>query len=246
MADHPRAPRKVSAAKRPFVFVNMAMSADGKIATADRSLSTFGSHHDKENMMLLRARADAVMAGARTVDAHPVNLDPGPARFRALRLERGLAEYNLRVVVSGSGSINPGAQIFKRRFSPIIVLTGAGASAARLRRLKSLADDVWTSEQVEIDFAAALRWLGKKWNVRTLLCEGGAALNGALFTAGLVDEINLTLCPRIFGGRSAPTIADGPHPRTLAMAERFRMKSVRQIGDELFVVYRREDEKAKQ
>src|SRR6187549_674447 len=104
----------------PFVFVNMAMTADGKIATANRAVSSFGSKRDVEHLYELRATADAVMAGARTVDLNPVKLGPGGARFKKLRLQNGLAEYGLRVIVSGSGTINPNAIIFRHRFSPIV------------------------------------------------------------------------------------------------------------------------------
>ena len=116
---------KVRSPKLPFVFVNMAMTADGKIATANRAVSSFGSARDHKHLLELRATADAVMAGARTVDSAAINLGPGPARFRRLRLKNGLAGYNLRVIVSGSGSLNPKAEVFNHRFSPIIILTTA-------------------------------------------------------------------------------------------------------------------------
>ena len=82
----------------------MAMTADGKIATANRAVSSFGSARDHAHLLELRATADAVMCGARTADLNAINLGPGPARFRRARVRRGLAEYNLRVVVTGSGS----------------------------------------------------------------------------------------------------------------------------------------------
>src|SRR5437870_3231936 len=99
--------RKQPSQKRPlpFVLVNMAMTADGKIATANRAISSFASQHDHEHLLKLRATADAVMAGARTVDLNRVNMGTGPARFRRLRLKHGLAEFNLRIIVSRSGSI---------------------------------------------------------------------------------------------------------------------------------------------
>ncbi|MHB8523606.1 MAG: RibD family protein [Limisphaerales bacterium] len=223
--------------KRPFVFVNMAMTADGKIATANRAVSSFGSARDRRHLLALRATADAVMAGARTVDANPVNLGPGPRRFREQRLKRGLAEYNLRVIVSGSGSINPNAEIFRRHFSPIIILATTRLSDTRRRRLRALADEVRICGAEEIDLDAALRWLRKKWGVHRLLCEGGGELNGALFAAGLVDEVHLTVCAKIFGGRHAPTIADGAGVLHLADATRLTLKSSRRIGDELFLTY---------
>ena len=121
---------KTNKSKFPFVLVNMAMTADGKIATANRAVSSFASARDHEHLLELRATADAVMAGARTVDSAPINLGPGPARYRRKRLQRGLGAYNLRVIVSRSGSINLRAQVFQHRFSPIIILTTRRVDAA--------------------------------------------------------------------------------------------------------------------
>src|SRR6266478_6008591 len=94
--------------QRPFVRINVAMTADGKLAPADRVFVPFGSQRDRELLLELRSEADAVISGARTVDLSAINLGPGGARFRQRRLRRGLSEYNLRVVVSGSGTIDPG------------------------------------------------------------------------------------------------------------------------------------------
>ncbi len=223
---------------RPFVFVNMAMTADGKIATANRAVSSFGSRRDHDHLLELRATADAVMSGARTVDSAQINLGPGGKKYQRLRLKHGLAEYNLRIIVSGSGSIDARAEVFKHRFSPIIILTTERASASLRRRLQTLADDVKICGAKEINFQAALRWLREKWGVKRLLCEGGGDLNDALFRAGLVDELHLTVCPKIFGGRTAPTIAEGIGFEKLADATRFKLKSTRRVGDEMFLVFR--------
>ena len=190
----------------PFVFLNTAITADGKIAPAGRRFIPFGSPRDRRHMLELRATADAVICGARTADAFPVNLGPGPAKYRRLRLQRGLAEYNLRVIVSGAGTIDPGAEIFRHRFSPIIILTTARVSPARLRRLRAVADEVKIFGRRKLNLPAALRWLREKRGVKRLLFEGGGELNAALFKAGLVHEIHLTICPFIYGGR------DRAHP----------------------------------
>jgi 5-amino-6-(5-phosphoribosylamino)uracil reductase len=59
-----------------------------------------------------------------------------------------------------------------------------------------------------------------------------------LISAGLVDELHLTICPKIFGGHAAPTIADGKGVSNLAAAARFKLKSVNRVADELFVVFK--------
>ncbi len=222
----------------PFVLVNMAMTADGKIATANHSISSFGSRRDQDHLLQLRATADAVMAGARTVDLNPVNLGPGPAKYRRLRLRRGLADFNLRVIVSRGGTVNPNAEIFRRRFSPIIILTTRRAPARRLKRLRALGAEIKICGAREIDLPRALRWLRRKWGIKRLLCEGGGELNDALFRAGLVDELHVTVCPKIFGGSGAPTIADGLGAANLAQATRLELQSARRHGDEMFLVYR--------
>jgi len=84
-----------------------------------------------------------------------------------------------------------------------------------------------------------LRWLHTKWGVKRLLCEGGGELNDALFHAGLVDEINLTICPKIFGGRTAPTIADGFGCQRLTDAVQFELTSMKRNKAELFTVFSR-------
>ncbi len=222
----------------PFVYINVASSADGKLAPPNRHFVPFGSRQDQRLLLELRAGADAVMAGARTVDLMPVDLGPGAKHYRQLRKARGLSEYNLRVVVSGNGSLNPDAEIFKRRFSPVIVLTCAKAPKRNLQRLRQVADAVEVFGDQELDFTAALGWLAHCWKVKRLLCEGGGVINASLFRAGLVREVYLTLCPLVIGGQGAPTMADGPGIQNLRQAARLRLKSLKRLGSELFLVYR--------
>jgi riboflavin-specific deaminase-like protein len=231
-----RSPPATRRSPLPFVFVNFAMTADGKTAFANHKFIPFASRRDREHMMELRATADAVMSGARTVDLSPATLGTGGAKYRRQRLKNGLSEHNLRVIVSGSGSIDSGAEIFRHRFSPIIILTTRRAGERRLKKLRKLAE-INICGQSELNFHAALRWLRKKWNVKCLLCEGGGELSGALFRAGLVDELHLTISPKIFGGRKSPTIADGVGFQKLALAALLKIKSMKRVGDELFLIY---------
>jgi len=222
----------------PFVYINVATTADGKLAPTNRHFIPFGSKRDQELLLELRANADAVMSGARTVGPMPVNLGPGPAKYRKMRLRKGLPEYNLRVVVSGSANLNPRAEIFRHRFSPIIILVTRRAPESKLRRLREVADEVKAFGDKELNFTEALRWLREKWGVKRLLCEGGGEVNAGLFQEGLVDEVYHTLCPLVFGGRNAPTMADGRGFPALARTARLRLKSLKRVGDELFLIWR--------
>jgi riboflavin-specific deaminase-like protein len=216
----------------------MAMSADGKIATSNRRVASFGSQADHAHLLALRATVDAVMSGARTLDADRITLGPGPARYRRLRLKNGLSEYNLRVIVSGRGTIDPQAEIFRHRFSAILLLTTRRAAGKRLARLRALVDETKFCGETALDLAEGLRWLRREHGVHRLLCEGGGELNFSMLQAGLVDEVHLTICPRILGGRNAPTLAEGAGFEALADAAQFILASSRRVGDELFLAYR--------
>lgn len=229
--------RKPFAPDLPFVFVNVAMTADGKIAPANRHFEPFSSRRDRLLMYELRSCADAVMSGARTLDLNPVKLGNGGEIYTRMRLNRRLAEHPVRIVVSGRATIDPDAEIFKHRFSPIIVLVSRNAPKLRLNQLRAQADHVVAFGKQEIDFVEALRWLRREWNVQSLLCEGGGEVNGALFKAGLVNQCYVTLCPVIFAGRDAPTPADGVGVQTLNDATQLKLRRMKRVGDEFFLVY---------
>jgi len=233
------APVGTSNRTSPFVLVNMAMTADGKIASANRAISSFGSPRDQEHLLELRATADAVMAGARTVDLNPINMGPGGKKFLRKRAKNKMQPYNVRIIVSRLGTVDPQARVFREKFSPVLVLTTRQASASRLAALRTVAHEVKISGTREIDFRSAFRWLFKKWRIRRLVCEGGGELNDALFQAGLVDELHLTVCPWLFAGRTAPTIADGTGAAKLGQAAEFEIKSSRRVGNEIFLCFAR-------
>tara|TARA_B100000614_G_scaffold232448_1_gene227081 strand:- start:590 stop:1264 length:675 start_codon:yes stop_codon:yes gene_type:complete len=214
---------------RPFVFINMAMSADGKIASFDRKLTTFGSRADHDRLLDLRAKSDAIVTGASTLNAQPdITLSPGKNRSHA----------PLRVIVSGSGRIHSKHKIFRTPGSPIVILVNEGISRKRLKELKTLTDTVYSSGKNEIDFKKAFDFLSKKYKAKRILCEGGGKLNDSLLRANLVDEINLTVCPLILGGKAAPTIADGIGFGGLAKAAHFKLHSLVEADKEIFLTYR--------
>ena len=223
---------------RPFVLINMAMSADGKIAPAHRRFVAFCSRRDHANLLALRATTDGVMCGARTVDSAPVTLGAGGTVYERRRLRGGLAKQNLRIVVSGSGSVDPQAKIFQHKVSPVIVLASCQAPKSRLAKLERLASCVKVCGKNSIALGQALGWLRREWAVKRLLCEGGGELNFELLRLGLVDELHLTICPRVIGGRDAPTIADGEGFAHLAKAANLKLTRQRRVGDELFTTWR--------
>ena len=183
-----------------------------------------------KNLLLITIAAVQLLAA--------VTLDAGSAAYERRRVRAGLARQNLRIVVSGSGSVDPGAAIFRHPGSPLIVLSSGQAPKSRLAKLKRLADCVKVCGENRVALGQALGWLRREWAVKRLLCEGGGELNFELLRLGLVDELHLTICPRIIGGRDAPTITDGDGFARLAKAANLAMTRQRRIGGELFTTWR--------
>jgi riboflavin-specific deaminase-like protein len=222
--------------ERPFIFLNMAMTVDGKVSTYARTPTTFPSKADKWHLLELRAEADAIMVGARTARTDHMSMGIPDAGLRRKRQRRGMAEYPLRVIVTGNFTIEKHWEVFQHRFSPILIFTSEAAPARKRREFVSLAT-IYTCGKRDVDLQKVVCILRKEWRVKRLLCEGGPTLNWSLFRSGLVDEINLTLCPQIFGGATAPTMVDGAGFLP-DQAPGARLVSCRRKGDELFLVYR--------
>jgi len=222
----------------PYLIINMAMSADGKTASANRKLHNFGSKHDLENLYKLRATADAVMCGARTVESPDVTLGTGGEKYKKMRIKNGLQQCHLRIVVSGSCSVKTDIPIFKSAISPLIILTTESAPQQALENIQRAGARLIKCGKSEIDFHKALAILKKEWNVNMLVCEGGGMLNSALFRERLVDELYLTICPLIIGGKNAPTIADGLGIQSIDKAINLKLISKRKIGNEMFLRFK--------
>lgn len=224
--------------KRPFVLLNMAMTLDGKTSTVERRPTDWTSKRDKRQLIELRATADAVMVGARTAETDRTSLSIPDARLQRTRVRRGQTPHPLRVIVSGNGSFRENIRAFERQVSPILIFTSRRAPRAKLDRLARLPDvHIYIVGERDVDVPLMLDILARDWKVRRLLCEGGANLNWSLFAAHAVDEVFVTLCPRVFGGATAPTLVDGDG---FLRSEGLEVKlvSCRRAGSELFLRYR--------
>ena len=221
---------------RPFVYVNMAMTADGKITSSAREYPKFTTPHDRRTMDRLRAEADAVLVGAGTLraDDPPLHVrDPEMLRRRAsLGKPAGL----LNVLVTASASVDPDSGFFTHPASAgRIVATVDDAPPEFLARLAERAE-VWTLGSGSVDLAVLCRRLHAR-GVARLLVEGGGELNWGFFREGLVDEIYLTIAPALLGGRRAPTWLEGDG---FAMGERrsLELLEVDRVGHELYTRWR--------
>jgi riboflavin-specific deaminase-like protein len=218
---------------RPYVIVNVVSSLDGKAAIEGRS-SRIGSDLDRRSMRTLRSKADAVMVGAGTL--------------RAERLSLGLDEFSagrrqpLAVVVTGTGDVPLESNLVRQEGDPrALVLVPGGLAADIVARLRRHADVLRApgTPSGAVDLGEALRALKTERGVELLLVEGGPSLNHSLFSAGLADELFLTLAPKLLGGTNEETLTvlEGPQLPAAEGADP-DLLSAHLAGGELFLRYR--------
>jgi riboflavin biosynthesis pyrimidine reductase len=221
-------PRERAPADRPFVFVNMVSTIDGRAQVRGRT-GELGEEADLEMLLELRALADAVLIGTGTLRVEGYARLVGSEERRARREAAGLAADPTAVLLSRSLELPWDAGLFAAPEQPVLVYTGADAEA-EVPETASPVEVVRLPEPTPAAMLADLRARG----VAALLTEGGPTLNSALLGAGLVDELFLTIAPVLTGEPGAIRIVEGdPLPAPL----RGRPVWVLRARGELFLRY---------
>lgn len=220
---------------RPFVYINMAMSVDGKITSAAREYPRMTSSQDRTNMDRLRADADAILIGAGTVRSDSPNLHVRAPSMQAYRRSAGRAEGLLKVLVTASLDLDPASRSLEDPDrGGLIIATVEDAPEEKLARFASPVE-IWKIGRGRVDLPRLLSRL-KARGVERLLGEGGGELNWGLVRNGLVDEIYVTVVPTLLGGRDAPTLLEGDG-FSIGRRVRLRLIEVTREDDELFCRY---------
>jgi riboflavin-specific deaminase-like protein len=185
--------------RRPRVLLNMVGTVDGRATLGGRS-GPISDRADRELFHSLRAAVDAVLVGAGTVRIERYGRIIRDEPVRRLRLERGLAEEPLACIVSGRLALDAEIPLLADPEARVVIVTSSEASvpdaAARIEYVRA-------RQEGRLDLRAALAELRESFGVQTLLCEGGPHLGLELFAAGLVDELFLSVSPRLAGGEAA-------------------------------------------
>src|SRR5206468_259085 len=211
------------------------MTADGKVTTKNFGPVDFTSREDKLHLFRQRALADAVLIGHTTLERDNVRLGV-PAELQELRIKRGQSRSPLRVIVSSKGRIDERLRIFQSDISPVIIFSTKRMPRKNQEALRKKATLHLTGAK-NIDLAAMLKTLRDQYKVRTLACEGGPTLFRALLEDRLVDQLNLTIAPYMFGGAKAPTLT-GLSKEFLPNSVHCSLIEMRTVGDECFLAYR--------
>ncbi|MGE5375730.1 MAG: dihydrofolate reductase family protein [Bacteroidota bacterium] len=193
---------------RPFVFINVAMTADGKIDTFRRSGAAISSARDKERVDRLRADSDAVMVGGRTLLDEDPKLTVKSELLRAERIQRGRTPNPMKVAIVSDANLRPESRFLTTGPANIVIFSTRRTSKQSVSLLESLGVKVFLEDSEKVNLPRAMETL-KQIGVERLMVEGGATLNFELLRLGLVDEVTAYVAPLIFGGAAAPTLAGG-------------------------------------
>jgi riboflavin-specific deaminase-like protein len=186
---------------RPYLVLNMVSSLDGK-AAIDWRTKGLSTELDRRLFHRLRTQGDAVMVGAGTARTERYGRMAKSDELRAARVAEGLDPDPVAVVISGRLDLPADLPLLDEPAQRVVIATGSGASLPET--LRSAVD----YERVGDDLPLLMARLRER-GIRSVVCEGGPTLNSYLFAAGLVDELWLTLNPKVAGGAAALTIVGG-------------------------------------
>ena len=218
------------------------MSADGKISDTSRSPARFPSSQDQHNLQMCVASADATLFGAGTLRAYGTTLSVRDAALLTQRQQQGKPAQPTQIVCSASGQLDPSWRFFTQPIPRWLLTSSTGAlqwaticdkGSPKTEPFQSVFP--WLTSPA--DWPAVLGQL-KAQGIHQLLVMGGGELVAALAVVDAIDELWLTVCPLLIGGRQSPTPMDGSGFH-LSEAPWFQLLSAEAVGDEVFLHYRR-------
>lgn len=193
---------------RPFVFINVAVTADGKMDTFERKGADISSAADKARVLRLRAEADAIMVGGHTLLAEDPKMTVKTGQLRAERRAKGLTENPIKVGIVTRADLMPDGDFMTAGVARRLIFTTSQTSPEQITVLSKLGAEVHVLGEKRVNLTLALETL-YTLGVRRLMVEGGGSLNFEMLREGLVDELYMYLAPKIFGGQTAPSLAAG-------------------------------------
>jgi riboflavin-specific deaminase-like protein len=218
---------KLAPADRPYLVVNMVSSLDGE-ATLDWRTKGLSTEVDRRLFHHLRTQADAVMVGAGTAREERYGRMTKNDELRQKRVNEGFVPDALAVVVSGRLDLPSDLPLLNDPEQRVVIATRSEET------LPGVQGDVEYARTGD-DLPRLMAYLRERHGVRSVLCEGGPTLNSFLFAAGLVDELFLTMNPKVVGGEAALTIVAG---RELVEPVELDLMSVAEAEGELYTRWR--------
>jgi len=193
---------------RPFTFINVAVTADGKMDTSQRKGAAISSKRDKERVDQIRADADAILVGGKTLLGELPKLTVKSEALHESRIKRGAPPNPIKVGVVTVADIPLDSDFIKAGPARVVIFTTSQTSIRQLETLRAHAVEVFVHDAAQVDLKKMMATL-YEIGVQRLMVEGGGTINFELMKLGLVDELMIYIAPMIFGGDHAPTLAAG-------------------------------------
>ena len=184
------------------------MTADGKIDTFERKGSAISSKWDKQRVDELRAAADGILVGGKTLLEESPKLTVKSEALREGRILRGLSPNPIKVGVATVADVPLESDFIKLGPARVVIFTTNQTSNSQVEILRAHGVEVFVDDAPRVDLNKMMLTL-KDIGVDHLMVEGGGTLNFELMRLGLVDELTIYIAPMVFGGANAPTLADG-------------------------------------
>lgn len=193
---------------RPYVIINAAMSADGKIDTFERQGASISSEKDKRRVLELRAEVDAVMVGGNTLLKESPRLTVKLPELEKLRVANKLPPNPAKIGISTKADLNPAGDFITAGPARKIIFTTTQASPQQVNVLQELGVEVYQLGEKRVNLEKSLETL-TTLGIRTVMLEGGGTLIAEFIRLGMADELRVYIAPKLFGGATAPTLVDG-------------------------------------
>jgi 5-amino-6-(5-phosphoribosylamino)uracil reductase len=217
---------------RPYVILSAAVSLDGYLDDAGPERLLLSNATDFDRVDEVRAGVDAILVGATTVRRDDPRLMVRSPERAAGRAAQGRPAHPMKVVVSGSGDLDPGLALWADGDAKLVFTLDAAAGKLRAG-LEGRADVVSTGPA--LDWGAVLDELAYR-GVGRLLVEGGGTVHTQLLAADLVDELHLAVAPVLVGDDAAPRFVGASHYPG-GPESRMRLLEARAVGDVVLLRY---------
>jgi riboflavin-specific deaminase-like protein len=214
---------------RPFTIANFVASIDGR-ATIDGRSGGLGDDGDHAIFHCLREQVDAVLVGTGTLRAERYGRVLGKPERRQRRIDRGQTPEPLLATVTRSGGLPTDIPLFAEPEARVVIFSAATPDVSGC----AAEVEVVNLDPAQLTFTTVMRHLRDLHAVRTVLCEGGPTVFGALLQEDLVDDLFLTIAPKLAGGGHGPTISSGSQ---LADPAQARIAWMLERGESLYVRY---------
>jgi 5-amino-6-(5-phosphoribosylamino)uracil reductase len=218
---------------RPYVLLSCGMSIDGYVDSPSDERLLLSNDADFDRVDEVRAGCDAILVGAGTVRVDNPRLLIRDETRRAARITAGLPPDPVKVTVTNSCDLDPGARFFTLGDAAKLVYCATPALPGAEEKLGKVATVIDGGEPV--DLAAVTTDLAAR-GISRLMVEGGGTIHTGFLTAGLADELQLVVAPFFVGDSRAPRfVSDGSFP--WGPERRADLTEVRQIGDVVLLRY---------